>query len=65
MIPPDIREQHRRGVYIVQRYIEKSLDLVRVQVHRENAVGADRADPPRAEACHEGAAVGERAAKHR
>ena len=36
-----VRQQHRRSVDVVDRNIEKSLDLVSMQVHRQQAFDAD------------------------
>ena len=41
---PDVGQQNGRRVYIVHRDIEKSLDLVGVQIHRQHLIGTDRAD---------------------
>ena len=39
---PDVGEQQRRGIDVVDRDVEEALDLVGVQVDRQHAVGADR-----------------------
>ncbi len=49
---PELQEvlvEHRRGVQVVDRHIEKALNLGGVQVHRQHAVGAG----PRDEVRHE------------
>src|SRR5690606_10225071 len=42
LVPPDVGQQHRRGVDVVDRNVEEALDLVGVQVNRQYPVGADR-----------------------
>ncbi len=41
---PVVRREHRRGVQVVHRDVEEALELVRVEIHREHAVGARGAD---------------------
>src|SRR5690606_3394671 len=42
VVAPDVGQQHRRCVHVVQRDVEKPLYLVGMQVDREHAVGAYR-----------------------
>src|SRR5258706_6521751 len=46
MVQPllDVLEQHRRRVKVVHRYVEKTLDLARVQVHGQNPRSAGGRD---------------------
>ena len=44
LVAPDIAKQDRRGIHIVHRDVEESLNLVGVQIHRHHPVGADLAD---------------------
>ena len=46
----DVLEDHRLGVQLVERDVEEALDLVRVQVEREHAVGTGGGDEVRHEA---------------
>ncbi len=38
----EVLDEHRRGVEVVDRAVEEALDLARVQLHRDDAVGARR-----------------------
>ena len=40
VVTPDICQQHRRGVHVIDRNIEKTLYLVGVQIHRQQPVDA-------------------------
>ena len=44
LMAPDVGQQHRRGVHVVERDVEETLDLVRMQVDGQHAVGTDHAD---------------------
>src|SRR5699024_4827823 len=44
LLPPDVTQQNRRGVDVVDRHIEKALNLIRVQVDRQHPVGTGAAE---------------------
>ena len=39
-LPPGVPEQHRRGVHVVDRYVEEPLYLVRVQIDGQQPIDA-------------------------
>ena len=41
---PHVLREHRQRSHVVDRDVEEALDLARVEVHREDAVGARRLD---------------------
>src|SRR3569623_1388096 len=43
-LAPDVAEQNGRGVDVVHRHVEKTLDLVGVQIDGEHTVGTDAGD---------------------